>query len=319
LKKIVLLLLCFAVNLYPLDQSLLNHWKETMKYGIASQRSGVIKAIEDSKAQEAYNIIEEAMRQDISPDVRGNAVFSMINLKIKDESVWISALNSETNTDVLRKIVFAAGELGIKSTGKKLMALLTNYIDDPQQKELSSSIIRAVGNVEYKEASTEILGILTNIGYDNEIRASAAISIGDLGRESESNISLLSNILENTGESREIRMFCALSIGKTGSVRAINILTPLIENEKEDLNIRLYSISGLSYVKDRGVFKKLMEFSESENSRIRLEAIRAIARSPDIKDAEELLKFKASYDPDPDIQKEAKKDLKNIGIDMDKK
>ncbi len=317
MKKIILILICIAGYSYTLDQTIINHWKDTMKYGIASQRSGVIKAIEDAKAAEAYNLIEEAMIKDINPDVRGNAVFSMVNLKIKDENMWIPALNSETNTDVLRKIVFAISELNIKNSGKRLLSLLTNYIDDAKEKELTSAILRALGEVAYKEASIEILGILTNIGYDNEIRSAAAISIGDLGNEDA--ISILSNILENTGESTEVRMFCALSIGKTGSIKAINILTPHIENEKEELNIRLYSIAGISYVKDKGVLQKMIEFMESENPKIRLEAIKAIGRSPDNKEAVDILKFKAVYDPDTDVQKEAKKTLQTLGINIDKK
>jgi HEAT repeat protein len=314
-KKIVFLLVFISGFLYALDPALINHWKETMKYGIASQRAAVIKSIEDSKAPEVYNITEEAMVNDINPDVRGSAVFSLITLKIKDEKLWLGALNTETNTDVLRKIVFAISELGIKSAGKRLLSLLTNNIDDTHQIDLSSGLLRAIGGLSYREALPEVLGILTNIGYDTELRSSAAIAIGDIGKESE--ITILSNILENTGENKEIRMFSAFSIGKTGSLKAIGILTPVIENEKEDLNIRLYSISGLSYVKDKSVFNKLVEFTESENPRIRLEAIRSIARSPDVRDAEELLRFKSSYDPDPDIQKEAKNTLKSMGAGAD--
>ncbi len=288
-----------------------------MNYGISSQRSGVIKAIEDSKADAAYYLIRDAMQKDISPDVRGDAVFSLINLKINDQNLWLSALASESNSDVLRKIVFAVSELKIKSAGPGLYVLLTNYIDNDKAKDLSSGIIRTIGDIGYNAAAPEILDILTNIDYGSEVRSSAALSLGNIG--SGKDVSILSNILENTGENKDIRMFSAFAIGKIGNSQAINILTPHIENEKEDINIRLYSIAGLSYIKDKSVFSKLVEFTRSENARIRVEAVKSIANSPDKKDAVEILKYKAVYDPDFDVQKEAKKTLLSMGIDIDKK
>jgi HEAT repeat protein len=287
-----------------------------MNYGISSQRSGVIRAIENSKSAEAYYLIEEAMQKDIDPDVRGNAVFSLINLKIKDEKLWLSALSSESNSDVLRKIVFAIDEFDIEKAGPALFVLLTNNLDNEKANDLSSGIIRTIGKIGYRPAAPEILNILTNILYGNEVRSSAAISIGDIGDIS--NISILSNLLENDGESNDIRMFCAYSIGKSGNIQAINILMPHVENEKEDLNIRLYSIEGLSYVKNRAVFEKMVEFTKSDNTRIRLEAVRALSHSPYNKEAEDLLKYKAVYDPDFNVQKEAKKTLSTMGIELDK-
>jgi HEAT repeat protein len=231
--------------------------------------------------------------------------------------MWLSVLSNETNSDVLRKIVFAVSKMKLTNAGPGLFTLLTNNIDNEKEKELSSGLIRALGEIGYKAAAPEIIYILTNIEYGNDVRSSAAITIGDIGGIS--NVIILSNLLENTGESKDVRMFSAFSIGKIGDLLSVNILTPHIENEKEDLNIRLYSIEGLSYVKDKAVFNKIVEFTKSDDPRIRLEAVRALVNSPFIREAADLLKYKAVYDPDIDVEKEAKKTLLSIGIDLNKK
>ncbi len=317
MKKMIFIYLLFLTGFaFSLDPKLMEHWQKTMKFGIASQRSGVIKAIEDSKTKEAYNIIQEALVSDISPDVRGSAAYSLINLKIDDEKIWLSALSSESNSDVLRKIVFAVSELKIKSAGPRLYNLLTNKIDNPKETLLCSGIIRAIGEIQYRELGSKMLGILTNIDYQNDIRSSAAIALGDIGDAKD--ISVLSNILQNTGESKDLRMYCAYAIGKTGNSQAVSILSPYIENENEDLNIRLWSIAGISYVKEKGVSEKLINFAKSENVRIRLEAIKSLGHLKDNSSAVELLRYKAVYDPDFGVQKEAKKALLDMGIDLDK-
>src|SRR5690349_1825918 len=126
-KKVVLIVLLGAINtLFSLDQKLLEQWEKTIKYGISTQRIAVIKAIEDNKTTEAYHLVQEAMANDPNADVRSAAVYSLINLKVNQESVWTTALSKETNSEVLRKMVFGVSELQIKSAGPRLVELLTN-------------------------------------------------------------------------------------------------------------------------------------------------------------------------------------------------
>ncbi|MCX7821159.1 MAG: HEAT repeat domain-containing protein [Brevinematales bacterium] len=316
MKKFLFIFLINYSFLFPVDEKVREYWKKTMEYGVSGQRTGVIKSIEENKSQEDYYLIEKALVSDINPDVRGYAAYSLINLKIAKPDVWINALQNEKDTEVLRKIAYGISELKISNAGPVLYNQLTNRIENQKETLLVATIIRAIGEIGYKPSSQYLANILSNITYPNEIRSAAAIAIGSFNDEA--NIPLLQQILENPGEAKEVRMYAAYGIGRTGSQKAFDILSPYIENEKEDLNIRLWSISGLSFVKGEKSIQKLIDFSKVDNVRIRLEAIKSLGKYEKNDRIIEILKYKADFDPEFAVKKEAKKALQNMGIDLDK-
>ena len=296
------------------DQKTVEYWQKTMKYGVSGQRQAVLKSIEDNKATEAYSLIQDALLQDPNPDIRGNAAYSLIKLKSGDDSLWLKSIGTETNSDVLRKVVFAISELKIKTAGPKLYEKLTNIIDNPKETQLSAVIVRSLGGIGYQASGDYILSVLSNIETSAEIRGAAAIALGDIG--SSKYIPALKSLLENVGELKEVRMYSAFAIGKTGDKQAIGILSPYIENEIEDINVRLYSIAGFGYLKDPTVIQKLISFLKTDNVRVRLEAVKALGNLKD-SSAVEILTYKALYDPELAVKREAKKALQDMGIDVE--
>lgn len=111
-------------------------------------------------------------------------------------------------------------------------------------------------------------------------------------------------------------MYSAFAIGKTGDPKALDILSPYIENESEDLNIRLWSIAGLGYLSGDTVTEKLIAFAKVDNVRIRLEAVKALGKLKS-NAAQDILAYKALYDPEPAVMKEAKTALQNMGVDLE--
>lgn len=316
MKFLSLTVLFFAFSAaYATEAGVLESWQKTMKFGISSQRTAVIKAIEDAKATDAYNLIQDALLNDVNPEIRGTAAYSLINLKIADDTLWNKALSSEKDPEVLRKVVFGINELKVKSAGPRLYSILTNSLDDPKRSALIATTIRAIGSIDYKPASDKVLFILTNIEMAPEVRGAAAIAVGELG--SGKYIGILQGMLENIGEAGDVRMYSAYAIGKSGDAKALEILTPYIESEKEDLNIRLWGIAGLAYVNSPKVPEMLIRFSKVDNIRIRLEAVKSLGK---LKSAEatEILKYKAIYDPDLGVKREAKTALQGLGVDVEK-
>lgn len=299
---------------FAIEATLLEHWQKTMRFGISSQRSAIIKSIEDNKVTEAYTLLQEALVSDPNPEIRGQCVYAMVNLKLSNETVWLNSLVNETNSDVIRKKAFGVSEMGVSSAAPKLFVILTNRIDNPKESQLSATLLRTLGNLQYKASGDLMLSVLTNLAYSVEIRSSAAVALGDL--KDKRFISNLTAVLQNPGEPKEVRMYCAYGIGKTGDKSALEILTPFIDNENEDLNIRLWSIAGLAFVSDPAIGPKLIEFSKVDNVRIRLEAVKAMARI-NTPESIDILKFKAQFDPDLGVKREAKKSLQTLGIEVE--
>ncbi|MGC8765529.1 MAG: HEAT repeat domain-containing protein [Brevinematia bacterium] len=317
MKKFIFLILAISCNVFGVDENVRQYWKKTLEYGVSSQRISVIKSIEDNKSKEDYPLIEKALLEDINPDVRGYAAYSLINLKVATPELWVKALKNEKDSEVLRKIVYGISELKVKEAGPDLFNQLTNRIDNTGETILIATIIRALGEIEYKASSSYLLGIITNISYPVDVRSASIISIGSFGDEA--NIPLLEKILSNPGEPKELRMYSAYAIGRTGSLKAFDILSPYIENEREDLNIRLWGINGLSFVKSEKSIKKLIDFSKVDNVRIRLEAVKSMSKFEKNDKIIEILKYKAEYDPEFAVKKEAKKALQNMGIELTNK
>lgn len=315
-RHIVLIIIALAGFIYAVDPGVTAQWQKTLKYGISSQRMAVIQAIADNKAVESYSLIDEALVNDLNAEVRASAAFAMVNLKRNQESVWLKALSAETNLDVLRKVVYGISELKIKTAGPKLNGILTNYLTNPKSSLMAATIIRALGDIEYKAAAGQVNAILSNISYATEIRAAAAVAIATLGTESD--LSNLQAIVANPGEAKDVRMYSAYAIGKTGSPKALVILKEIISDETEDLNIRLWAIAGLAFVKDKEVSKYLIEFAKVDNVRIRIEAVKALGKLQS-EEAKEILFYKMQFDPDYGVKVEAKKALQAMGVDLDTK
>lgn len=290
------------------------HWKKTMKYGISKQRIAVIKKIEKNKVTTSFALIEDALINDLKAEVRKQAAYTLQELEVKKQNLWLSSLQKETDNDVLKAVVFGVSELKIDGSGPHLYRLLTNSIDDKKKNFLSAATIRAIGEVKYKSVSGYILTLLTNIEYSEQIRSAAAVAIGNIGSSAE--LTILENIVKNPGEITGVRMYSAYAMGKSGDANVQKILYPIIEDENENLNIRLWAIGGLAFIKDSSVVDKMIEFAKVDNPRIRLEAIKVLGKIKD-KRAEEILRYKALHDPEYAVIREAKNALQELGIDVD--
>lgn len=316
MRKIILSVMAAALFTlaYAVDQKVLEDWAKTMRFGISTQRAGVIKAIEDNKAAEAYYLVETALTNDENENVRSKAVYALINLRISNDRLWIGALGKETNTEVLRQEAFAVSELKVKTAGPALVAVLTNHLSNARDNILCATVVRAIGDIEYKPAASLVIGILSNMEFSQELRSAAAIAVGTIGGPA--NMELLTNIVKNPGEVREVRMYAAYSIGRLGDPRAGDVLLPIVDDEMEDLNIRLWALAGMVYVKNDSIFPKLIYFSRVDNVRIRIEAIKALGKF-NKPQAIEVLTYKAMYDPELSVKREAKKALQGLGIELD--
>ncbi len=314
LSILSILFLLFPLFAFSVDKKLLKAWNDTMKYGISSQRADVIQAIEKGKISESYNLIEQALVHDPNAKVRIISVYALISLKISNKTTWNASINNEKDNKVLQKVVFGITELGVRSAAPKIFEIVTNKMDNPKVQRLTGSLIEALGKLKYAPAEPLIISIITNIEKPDQLRSSAAIAIGELGAENA--VGVLTNLITNPGEGLSIRMYSAFALGKTGKPEALDILYPIISNEKEDLNVRLYALGGLGYVNSEKVRDKLRELVKVDNTRIRLEAIKALGVQKD-KASEEVLTYKALYDPEMTVRKEAKKSLQAIGVDVD--
>ncbi|URA09938.1 HEAT repeat domain-containing protein [Thermospira aquatica] len=303
----------FFSFVFAVDAKIIEQWQKTMQYGISSQRIGVIKAIKDSKAVEGYDLIMKALASDDNPNVRGEAAYALVELKLSNQEPWIQALQKETNSEVLRRIAFGCSELKVKAAAPLLFSHMTNRLEDTKESLLVATILRALGELEYKPAEATVLGILSNYQYTKEVRGAAAVAIGSIGGSK--SVALLKTLINDPAEVKEVRMYGAYALGKTKAPEAFDILTPIIDNEKEDVNVRVWGLAGLAFLSGPQVGEKVIQYTRSDNILLRTEAIKTLAKIKETR-AIEILKYKALYDPEVSVRKEAKNALQTLGFDL---
>jgi HEAT repeat protein len=303
----------FFSLVFAVDPKIVEQWQKTMQYGISSQRIGVIKAIKDSKAVEGYDLIMNALANDDNPNVRGEAAYALVELKLSNQSPWLAAVQKETNSEVLRRIAFGCSELKVTAAAPYLFTIMTNRLEDTKESLLVATILRALGELEYKQAEPVILGILSNYQYTKEVRGAAAVAIGNIGGKE--SIPLLKSLINDPAEVKEVRMYSAYALGKTKVAEAFDILAPVIDNEKEDVNVRLWGLAGLAFLSGPQIGEKVIQYTRSDNILLRTEAIKTLAKIKETR-AIEILKYKALYDPEFSVRKEAKNALQQLGFDL---
>ncbi|MCX7881838.1 MAG: HEAT repeat domain-containing protein [Brevinematales bacterium] len=311
--RVFLLILGGVSLVFAVDPRVVEQWQKTMQYGISSQRIGVIKAIKDSKAVEGYDLLMKALATDDNPNVRGEAAYAMIELKLSNQEPWIQAVQRETNSEVLRRLAFGCSELKVRGAAPYLFSHLTNRLEDSKESLLVATLLRALGELEYKPAEGVVLGILSNYQYTKEVRGAAAVAIGSIGGKT--SIELLKTLINDPAEAKEVRMYSAYALGKTKVPEAFDILTPVIDNEKEDVNVRVWGLAGLAFLSTPQVGEKVIQYTRSDNILLRTEAIKTLAKIKETR-AIEILKYKALYDPEFSVRKEAKNALQALGVDL---
>ena len=300
-------------NQNALAQKALERWQQNMKYGISKQRLSTIKDIEDNHSQQAYYLIKDALVNDKNAQVRAQAVYTLIDLKIKDKNVWFPALRKEKDSEVLRREVFAISELKIDGAGPYLMTVLSNYSGKSKDQYLTAATIRALGDIAYKPASEKVFTILTNLKSPTELRSAAAEAMGTLGNANI--LDYLKNLAENPGEEKAVRMYSAYALGKSGNSKYIDTLFNIINNEKEEVYIRLWAIAGLAFIKDPKVTDALINLCKVDNKQIRGKAVETLGKLKDPK-AKDILSYKALHDPEFSVMRAARKALQNMGVDV---
>lgn len=290
----------------------LSEWRNTLKYGISSQRLNVVKQIRHQKISNALPLLQDSFSNDNNNSVKEEMIFTFIDMNMDDSNFWNSVFSTNNDLLILQRAAYAVEKMNIpiaESINNKLL----EHTNDVEAIQFNSSAVRALGQLKYIEAIPVITEFATNRTNNNDLRGSAVIA---LGMYQDTNlIPTLQNFLTNTIEPRLIRRYAALAIGKTQDPQAIEILTPIVISEAEEQSLRLNAVEGLGYLPSEQTISLMEELTKSDNTAMRTEAIKSLGRMKST-NSQEILEFKAFEDPEAIVRREAKKALQDLGFDI---
>lgn len=292
-------------------QTQLNQWKETLNFGISSQRLNTVKQIRSSKATNSIEILQEQFLKDNNRTVKEEIIYTFIDLTNDNSEFWKKVFSEEKDLIVLQRAAFAVEKLKIESSGPEIFSNLSSQISNAEAMRFNASAVRALGEIKFQDALPVIIEIATNKDLHQDLRGSAVVAVGMY--QDAAQIPLLESILTNSFESQFIRRYAALGIGRTESTNAIAILSPIAVNEKEDQSVRLNAVSGLGYIANDETITIMEQLTKSDDTSLRTEAIKSLGKMK-ATNTQEILKYKAINDPEAIVRREAKKALQEMGI-----
>lgn len=126
---------------------------------------------------------------------------------------------------------------------------------------------------------------------------------------SKESINLLQKVLLNTYEAKILRMYAASSLSKIGGESSLDTLAKVIDDEIHE--VAEYAVNGIAEIKSENGGDILIRALRSEYDKVRYYAIIGLTHIK-YRKAVDILQFKAEYDSNELIRKEAKKALKVI-------
>lgn len=295
------------------EQTQLDQWKETLNFGISTQRLNTVKQIRSSKATNSIEILQEQFLKDDNRTVKEEIIYTFIDLTNDNSEFWKKVFNEEKDLIVLQRAAFAIEKLKIRSAGPEIFSNLSAQLSSTEAMRFNASAVRALGEIKFQEALPVIIEIATNKELHQDLRGSAVVAVGMY--QDAAQIPLLESILTNSFESQFIRRYAALGIGRTESTNAVAILSPIAVNEKEDQSVRLNAVSGLGYIANDETISIMEQLTKSDDTALRTEAIKSLGKMK-ATNAQEILKYKAMKDPEAIVRREAKKALQEMGINL---
>lgn len=272
--------------------------------------------------------------------------------KEKLKTKLIKLLDEETDAGVIIKAITTIEELKLKKATPQIIKTLDHNSEDVKisatyalknfkATQTSQNLISRLEKQDFKENSNYTQALIETLGEfkaiqlkdfaikkieddttTNNLRLSLLLFLGRSGAKSSKEF-LLARFKDND-EELDIRSYAVNSLSKLKVKEVTPDINKVIDEidgyifkkRKKYYNFYMYCITALARLGDPKAYPRLLNSLKSNNSMVRLKAIKLLK---DLKDKRsiDILKYKAEYDPNAKVQKEAKITLKEFGIDFD--
>lgn len=290
------------------EKSILEHWRETLLFGIAEEVLEVIKDIKKAEETALNSDLVKVLSESIDSEVQKTILHYFTDLEYKGaESVALSyvMISEDIEMETLLEIAFINYLAAIKSNGLK--EIIINEIEK-ENNELSMAALRAVGKMKDTSKEDYLLEKFNDPEFPAERKPALVLVFGDL--ESKKAVPVLIDVIKNPYEDKILRMYACDSLGRIGDDRAVPELKKVF-SEKDAL-LRAYAAAALACFDMADVVDLLIQGLKDSNWRVRYHCTLALSNKDAVK-AVEILIYKAKRDPVHKVRVQAIMSLGEIG------
>jgi len=292
-------------------ESIVEQWRDVLRYGIDSEVLKVLKAIQDAEERSLDQELLVLFRQSVNTEVR-TAVLELLAVQDnrRAEDAAVALLSQEELGDPALQVALIRYLASIGSEGAE--AHLLRLIDEADRSGIDERVVEsallALERVGSRSGGGLLMEKLKDPGYPDTLKPEIILALGKLKHEAA--VEDLIGIVADRGAERVWRMYAAASLGEIGDPRAVGALKDLFR--EQDSLLKVYAASALAHFGMGEVEELLHQGLRDSNERVRAAAAKALA-TPRATGSVEILIYKARNDPARAVRIEAIRALGGIG------
>jgi HEAT repeat protein len=306
----IVLFLFLESYLFAPDQS---YYLQLLSYGTDSDIEKAFSQVKNDLGNAVNKKVLGVFSEEHAEKVYLSIIFYIGRVDLKEANdVLLQELDRNTGSEDYRETVIRT--LGQLKEPRSL-PMLTGMLGEPRNSiRVRKALLDSIGDIGEKESEDALLGIAKDAHEDVEVRAHAILSIGKV--KSEKSVPFLRDILHNVYEEKILRMYAASSLSLIGGSASLEALSAVIGDETHE--VAEYAVNGIAQMKTKEGGELLLRALRSDNDKVRYYAAAGLGEIG-YTAAADALRFRAAYDTNDLVRKEAKKSLEKMGIDREER
>ena len=305
----------------PKPSKKVERMRRVLKYGNAIQVRDSLKIFLKMPEEEQTQLIEELRLLKESRDILVRRKFVEVVGKVKwgDLDTELPSMIDDNSSEVFLAALVA---LERKKVPEALPAI-TSKIQDADfenPNNILPDLIRVYGVYKDNALESFLFQKLKDERTYYEFKNRIMTYFAKIDTSNPEAISHMQGLVVNSDESMLVRSYAAYALGELEIMAAKGDLRTALDEVDEISDpdqkiryrrLRIQLITALAKLQDEQIFETLVSMAKDDDEVVRIRAIRQLSEvnNPEVK---ELLEFKASYDPSPKVQREAKTALEKL-------
>jgi HEAT repeat protein len=300
---VALLMMCITIPAGIIFAHNEEYYKQVLQFGTDADIARAFTQVSEDLG-DAINIkVLELFNEKHSLEVRKALVTYIASSKMDEaEEVLIRELEKGAPDEDYREDCIVA--LGTLKKPASLPFLRSYYFNNKSTQRIKKAIINAWGEIGDISIEDALMGIATDTREDSEVRGRAIIALGKV--KSIRSLDLLEKFAKNRYENKLLRMYAVYSLGEIGGESVLGVLGELLDDESHE--VAEYAVQSISNVSSQEGGVYLMQALKSDYDKVRYYAVIGL-RELRYRDAVKILAFKAEYDRNETVRREAQKAL----------
>jgi HEAT repeat protein len=280
-----------------------NYYNQVLQFGTDADMARSFATVKEDLGDEINKKVLSLFREGHSRAVY-TALVRYIAVAGMDgaEQVLIQELENGAPDEDYREECIVA--LGVLKKPSSIPFLRSYYFNNSSTQRTKKAIIDAWGTIGDPSIEATLMDIAGDAREDSEVRGRAIIALGKV--KSVHSLDLLEDIARNRYEDRHLSMYAVYSLGEVGGESVLGTLGELIDDERHE--VAEYAVQSISNIASEKGGVYLMRALRSDFDKVRYYAVIGL-RQLQYRDAVKMLAFKAQYDMNETVRKEAEKTL----------